>query len=249
MRIRFKPWARPELAACGFCADDAFAVRGQWRSEMARPEQPFYVELGCGKGGWIAQAAVLHPEINYLALDIKSEMLGMAKRKLEKAYAEAGRAPDNVRLAALNIERITGVLSPEDAVDRIYINFCNPWPKASHKKRRLTHPRQLCQYAAFLRGELHFKTDDAELFEESVEYFAESGWRILRQTDDLHADEPADNLRTEHENMFAEMGKKIHFLVAVPPEGAFGVIPELPKRPAEGENRDEEGMEPDIEER
>ena len=249
MRIRFKPWARPELAACGFCADDAPALRGHWRQEMARPEQPFYVELGCGKGGWIAQAALLHPEINYLALDIKSEMLGMAKRKLEAAYAAAGRTPDNVRLAALNIERITSVLSPEDAVDRIYINFCNPWPKASHKKRRLTHPRQLCQYAAFLRGELHFKTDDAELFDESVGYFTESGWQILRKTDDLHADEPADNLRTEHETMFTEMGKKIHFLVAVPPAGAFGKVPELPQRPAEGVTGHEEGMELEGEER
>ncbi len=241
MRIRHKPWARPEIAACAFCMDDAFALRGKWRSQYARPEQPFYVELGCGKGGWISQASVRDPGINFLALDIKSEMLGMAKRKTERAFAEAGRTPDNVRLSILNIERISEVLTPEDAPDRIYINFCNPWPKASHKKRRLTHPRQLCQYAAILRGELHFKTDDPDLFDESLEYFAESGWEILYQTRDLHADEPADNIRTEHENMFTEMGKNIHFLIAKPPAEAFGHVPELPKRP-EGECSDDEGM-------
>ena len=222
MRIRHKPWARPEIAASPICMDDAPALRGKWRTQYARPEQPFYVELGCGKGGWVSQAAVRNPECNYLALDIKSEMLGLAKRKTEAAFAEAGRTPDNIRLAILNIERISTVLSPEDAPDRIYINFCNPWPKESHKKRRLTHPRQLAQYAAVLRGELHFKTDDRELFTESLEYFKEAGWEIRYHTFDLHANEPADNIRTEHENMFTEMGKNIHFLIAAPPADAFG---------------------------
>ena len=222
MRIRFKKWARPELAAAPFCMDDAFACAGKWRSHFAKPDQPFYVELGCGKGGWVSQAAVLHPENNYLALDMKSEMLGVAKRKTEAAFAEAGREPENILLSILNIERFSEVLLPADGVDRIYINFCNPWPKEGHKKRRLTHPRQLRQYAAVLRGELHFKTDDRGLFEESLEYFTGSGWTVLHQTFDLHADEPADNIRTEHENMFTEMGKKINFLIAKPPADAFG---------------------------
>ncbi|MCQ2417977.1 MAG: tRNA (guanosine(46)-N7)-methyltransferase TrmB [Oscillospiraceae bacterium] len=224
MRIRFKKWARPEIAASQICMDDSKAMRGKWRTDanFARPEQPFFVELGCGKGGWISQAALQHPENNYLALDIKSEMLGMANRKVLAAFERAGKAPDNVRLSIINIEHISEVLCPQDGVDRIYINFCNPWPKESHKKRRLTHPRQLGQYASVLRGELHFKTDDPDLFNESIVYFEESGWSILTKTFDLHADEPADNIRTEHENMFTEMGKKIHFLIAAPPAGAFG---------------------------
>lgn len=218
MRIRHKPWAKPELEAAAFCMNDAFALRGKWRAQFARPEQPFYVELGCGKGGWVSQAAVHRPENNYLALDIKNEMLGMAKRKTEAAFAEAGREIDNIRLSILNIERISEVLAPEDGVERIYINFCNPWPKPSHKKRRLTHPRQLVQYQAILHGELHFKTDDDDLFHESVQYFEECGWQILYRTEDLHANEPADNIRTEHENMFAAEGKTIKFLIAVPPK-------------------------------
>lgn len=222
MRIRHKAWARPEIAASDICKDNAFAWQGKWRSQFARPEQPLYIELGCGKGGWVSQAAVSRPGINFLALDIKSEMLAMARRKTDAAFAAAGRPTDNVLLSILNIERISEVLSPADAPDRIYINFCNPWPKMSHKKRRLTHPRQLGQYASFLRGELHFKTDDADLFNESKEYFAECGWEIRTATDDLHADEPADNIRTEHENMFTEMGLPIHFLIARPPADAFG---------------------------
>ncbi len=217
MRIRHKPWARPEIAASPFCMDDAFSLRGKWRSCYARPEQPFYVELGCGKGGWVSQAASTRPENNYLALDIKSEMLGMAKRKTEAAFEAVGREPDNIRLAILNIERVSEVLSPEDCVDRIYINFCNPWPKPSHKKRRLTHPRQLVQYQAILKGELHFKTDDDDLFHESIRYFEESGWTILSRTENLHAEEPTENIRTEHENMFSAEGKTIKFLIAVPP--------------------------------
>ena len=246
MRIRHKPWARPELAASPICTDipGAKALRGSWRTQFVRPEQPLYIELGCGKGGWVSQAAVRNPGNNYLAFDIKSEMLGMARRKTEAAFAEAGRTPDNIRLSILNIEHITEVLSPEDKVDRIYINFCNPWPKMSHKKRRLTHPKQLYQYASLLRGELHFKTDDADLFAESKEYFTESGWQILRATDDLHADEPADNIRTEHENMFAAEGKKIHFLIAVPPQGAYGQpVREYVKKKDAPEVQDELGME------
>lgn len=219
MRIRHKPWAKPEIAASPFCMDDAFALRGSWRSRFPRPQQPFYVELGCGKGGWVSEASARRPENNYLAFDIKDEMLGMAKRKIEARFRELDRSPDNVRLSILNIERISEVLSPEDGVDRIYINFCNPWPKPSHKKRRLTHPRQLVQYQSILHGELHFKTDDDDLFAESVIYFEDCGWEILYRTTDLHADEPDDNIRTEHEQMFTNEGKKIKFLIAKPPAG------------------------------
>lgn len=222
MRIRHKPWARPEIAASPFCMDNAFALRGTWRTQYPRADQPLYVEFGCGKGGWVSQAAAAQPDVNFLAFDLKSEMLGMAKRKTEAAFAAAGREPDNIRLAILNIERVSEALSPADGVDRIYINFCNPWPKAGHKKRRLTHPRQLVQYQAILRGTLHFKTDDHDLFYESLEYFRDCGWEILTQTADLHANEPADNIRTEHENMFAAEGKNIHFLIARPPADAFG---------------------------
>lgn len=215
MRIRHKPWAKPELDECPFCVHDANAQRGKWREAFVT-EQPIYLELGCGKGGWIAQAAVQNPDVNFIALDIKNEMLALAKRKLEAAYEEAGRAPENVRVAIQNISRISESFSPADKIARIYINFCNPWPKSQHKKRRLTHPRQLAQYKTFLDGELWFKTDDDLLFEESREYFLESGFTLKFETRDLHASGFTENLMTEHEKMFTAEGKKIKFLIAVP---------------------------------
>ena len=114
-------------------------------------------------------------------------------------------------------ERIKGVLTAEDTVSRIYINFCNPWSKnASSNKHRLTYPRQLIQYRDFLKdgGEIYFKTDDDDLFRDSLTYFPASGYDIIWQTYDLHENEPEWNIRTEHEGMFTEMGIKIKALIA-----------------------------------
>lgn len=218
MRIRRKKWARPELEVCPYYIEKekAFEFKGKWRSVF--PEaKPLYMELGCGKGLFAAQAALKYPDVNWLALDIKPDMLGVARRTVEKAFADAEKDVSGLRLVCCNIEQISGVFAPEDTVDRLYINFCNPWPKDRHNKRRLTHPRQLAQYRTFLKdgGELHFKTDDDELFEESLEYLAESGFTVKYLTRDLHASDYPDNLVTEHERMFSEEGKKIKFLIAV----------------------------------
>ncbi|MCQ2491014.1 MAG: tRNA (guanosine(46)-N7)-methyltransferase TrmB [Ruminococcus sp.] len=216
MRIRHKPWAKPELEACPFYIQEPTQQKGKWTFLFAHPERPLYVELGCGKGGFISQAAPAHPEVNFVAMDIKNEMLVLAKRKLEAAYIEKGIAEDNVRIAIQNIERLELAWDENDRADRIYINFCNPWPKKKHKKRRLTHTRQLLNYKKFLKGQLWFKTDDDELFDESFEYFAEAGYRIVFSTRDLHSEEGIENFVTEHENMFTAEGKKIKFLIAEP---------------------------------
>ncbi len=179
-------------------------------------EQPVHIELGCGKGGFAA-AATTHPEVNYIAMDIKPEMLGLAKRKLEKAY-ECAALPtnNNIRILIQNIEQLDTSFGEGDKIERIYINFCNPWPRKKHKKRRLTHPRQLIKYKDILTsdGAIYFKTDDDELFEESVEYFNETGFVITYITRDLHAENIKENIVTEHEKMFTEEGKKIKFLIA-----------------------------------
>ena len=102
-------------------------------------------------------------------------------------------------------------------MERIYINFCNPWNKKSgHKKHRLTHPRQLVQYRDFLseNGEICFKCDDDDLFEDTLQYLPEAGFEITWMTRDLHAEEPAWNIRTEHEAMFTEMGIPTKALMA-----------------------------------
>ncbi len=219
MRIRHKPWAKPELESCPFYITEPTEHKGNWTMVFDEPEKPLYVELGCGKGGFISQAAPSHPEINFIAMDIKNEMLVLAKRKLEAAYSEKNMKTDNVRIAIQNIERMDIAWDENDRADRIYINFCNPWPKKKHKKRRLTHTRQLINYKKFLKGELWFKTDDDELFEESFEYFAEAGYRIKFSTHDLHSVTEYENFVTEHEKMFTEEGKKIKFLIAEPIKG------------------------------
>ena len=139
MRMRFKPYAHEELMAADFHVHDPFVWGGKWHAQYARPEQPFVLELGCGKGGFLSQLASAHPENNYLGIDITDKVLILAKRKIEAAYQEAGRPIDNVKIMSADIERIRNVITPEDTVRRIYINFCNPWSKnASSKKPRLT---------------------------------------------------------------------------------------------------------------
>ena len=182
MRMRFKPYAHDELMAADFHVHEPLIWGGKWHAQYARPEQPFVLELGCGKGGFLSQLACAHPENNYLGIDITDKVLILAKRKIEAAYTEAGRPIDNVKIMSTDIERIKGVLTAEDTVSRIYINFCNPWSKnASSNKHRLTYPRQLIQYREFLKdgGEIYFKTDDDDLFRDSLEYFPASGYEII----------------------------------------------------------------------
>ena len=217
MRLRKKPWARPELESCDFFIVNPKEYKGKWK-ELFGNDKPIYLELGCGKGTFMAVHGSQNPDINYIAIDIKDEVLVLAKRNIEKAFEEAGRpVVDNVKLMAQEILIINEILGEDDCIDRIYINFCNPWPKDRHKKRRLTHNRQLDQYRTFLKdkGEIYFKTDDDELFEESLEYFKESSFKIVYKSFDLHNSDFKENIITEHENMFTEQGIKTKFLIAV----------------------------------
>ena len=107
------------------------------------------MELGCGKGSFIAELAKRHPEINYIAVDLVDTMLGLAQRNVEKTFNEVQKPIENVLLTQWNIEKISQIFEG-DKIERIYINFCNQWPKPRHNKRRLTHPRQLEQYKNIL---------------------------------------------------------------------------------------------------
>lgn len=216
MRMRFKPYARPELAAWEYFIDHPAVLSGRWANVFDDPALPLRVEFGCGKGGFLARQSLAEPGYNYLGVDIKSEMLVVAKRTIEKSRSEADRPTDNIRLAAYDIERIGSVLLHEDAVDRIYVNFCNPWYKSGHAKHRLTHPRQLIQYRDFLRtdGEIHFKTDDLLLYYDSLRYFEMTGFEIKFSTEDLHAQTDIMPVMTEHETMFSAKGVPIKACIA-----------------------------------
>jgi len=216
MRIRYKKWARPELEACSFYIDNPEENKGKWHS-IFRNKGLLYIELGCGKGAFISKLAVSNPEINFIGVDLVDAMLGLSKRNIEKVYKEAKKDTDNVIITRHDIERISLFMSKEDVVDRIYINFCNPWPKPKHRKKRLTHTKQLKLYREFLRngGDIYFKTDDDGLFTDSLKYFEEAGFDIINKTYDLHNQNIfEDNIETEHEKMFTEEGKTIKSLIA-----------------------------------
>lgn len=144
-------------------------------------------------------------------------MLGLAKRNVEEEFAKIEAEPTNVMLIRYDIERINKVLDEKDNISRIYINFCNPWPRGQHRKKRLTYTRQLQNYKKFMSedGEIYFKTDDDNLFGASLKYFEEEGFEILAKTYDLHS-EPifTRNIVTEHEKMFSDEGIKIKGLIA-----------------------------------
>ena len=220
MRIRFKKWARPELEASKFYIDNPEECKGKWNEFFKNKNNPIHLELGCGKGQFISKIALNHPETNYLAIDLVDAMLGLAKRNIEQIFKDNNREVDNVILTRFDIERILLILEKQDKIERIYINFCNPWPKGKHRKKRLTHTRQLEKYKEFLNpgGEIYFKTDDIDLFNSSLIYFKESGFKIIKQTNDLHRENnfwnDIENIETEHEKMFSEQGIKINALIA-----------------------------------
>ena len=217
MRIRYKKWARPELEASNFYVDNPEELRGKWKSLFKNPNLPLNLELGCGKGQFISKLASENLNQNYIAIDLVDAMLGLAKRNVEEVYKEKNIEPENVILTRFDIDRILLILSEEDKIDRIYINFCNPWPKGKHRKKRLTHTRQLEKYKTFLKedGEIYFKTDDDDLFNSSLKYFEEAGFKIIKKTYDLHSEQDFwYNIETEHEKMFSEQGIKIKALIA-----------------------------------
>lgn len=216
MRIRFKPWARPELEASEFYIDNPEDYKGKWK-EVFNNDNPIHLELGCGKGSFMANLAVKNPDINYIAIDVVDAMLGLAKRNIEEKYKEENKEINNVVLTRFDIERILLIMNENDNVERIYINFCNPWPRGKHRKKRLTHIRQLEKYREFLKdgGEIYFKTDDDGLFIDSLSYLENLGFKIIKKTYDLENEKNFwDNIQTEHEKMFMDQGIKIKAVIA-----------------------------------
>lgn len=205
MRIRRKTWARPELSACPYFIAQPEQQKGRW-GEVYGQRRPLHLDLGCGKGVFLAEAAHTHRDVNFIGIDISLDILGVVRRNIAEIFGE--EQPDNVALCAYNIERLPQLFSPEEKVQRIYINFCNPWPTARHHKRRLTHTRQLSQYKPLLApgGEIWFKTDNDDLYLATKRYLAEAGFEIFFDTKDLHGQNGPENILTEHEVLFTAQG-------------------------------------------
>ena len=225
MHMRKKKWALPELNACPWVVKDCDTFRGRWRGLFPK-DQPLHVELGCGKCVSTCEMAWAEKDVNFVAIDISTDMLGVARRNVAARYGDA--PVDNLRLAVKEVTAIERTFAPEDRVERIYISFCNPWSQHSrHVKRRLTHPRQLMQYRTFLTdgGEIWFKTDDDGLFDDSIEYFKACGFEIRTLTRDLHASGFSPNYESEHEKMFTAQGIRTKFLIAA--KGPLETPPDL----------------------
>lgn len=218
MRMRTKKWALPELNSCEYYVKSRDDIEGSI-AKMFPKNQPIHLEIGCGKGVFTARVALRNTHINHFAIDLSTDVLGCAKRNIEKEYGKRHERVDNIMIMRYNATRLSELLSAQDKVRRIYINFCNPWPKAKHKKRRLTHPKLLEEYKCFLPigGEIYFKTDDEELYVDSLQYLKDSGFTIVRQTRDLLNEKYTDEskIETEHEIMFGKQGKQICFLEAL----------------------------------
>lgn len=188
--------------------------RGCW-GQVFGNKNPLRIEIGTGKGQFILQMAKLHPEINYVGIERYSSVL---LRAVEKFDTEEFKDLQNVRFVCMDARRIEEVFA-ENEVDRIYLNFSDPWPKARHAKRRLTSTEFLERYEKVLRpdGVLEFKTDNTELFNFSLEQVKEAGWMLTNFTYDLHHNEEMNknNIQTEYEEKFAGRGNPINKLTAV----------------------------------
>lgn len=151
--------------------------------------------------------AVLHPDINYLGIEIYESVM-------QKAIERLVEKPDNLFFLCMNAEILEDVFA-QGEVDRIYLNFSDPWPKARHEHRRLTSPRFMALYDKVLApdGTVEFKTDNEGLFDYSLESIPQAGWEIIWQTRDLHSLD-IDNVETEYEEKFSAKGNPIYKLVA-----------------------------------
>lgn len=215
MRLRRKPWI--DTAILDYAdfvtplGGDWTAFTGHWSETFGR-EASLHVEIGVGKGDFLTELAAQSPDVNYVGLEMQQGVLYFAARKA------AERGLKNLRLVVFDAARLTELFAPRE-VDRIYLNFSDPWPKARHAKRRLTSPLFLARYRTVLKadGELRFKTDNMGLFDYSLETMAAQGWHLSDVTHDLHALGEADNIMTEYERKFSARGAKIGRLVARPP--------------------------------
>ena len=208
MRLKHVKGAEEAVEASPLVLKEPQALRGCWHGEFGDPEgkKPIRIEIGMGKGRFVTQLAQAHPEACYIGIEKYSSVLLRAMEKQETLQLP------NLRLVRMDAEALTEIFAPGE-VDRIYLNFSDPWPKDRHAKRRLTSDRFLERYAAVLTrgGTVAFKTDNTALFGYSLETAEACGWEILSCTRDLHADPvlSAGNVMTEYEEKFSAQGSPI----------------------------------------
>ena len=225
MRMRKRSNLGPRMEKCAeYLIDDPAALRGKWLESFPGYDR-LYLELGCGKGRFTADTAELMPDTLYIAMEKVPDAMILAMERVRE------RGIKNVRFIDGDAIKLAEMFAPGEAA-RIYINFCDPWPKSRDAKHRLTFPGFLRLYADVLPlgGEIHFKTDNRPLFDWSLRQFESEGWELREVTNDLHCG-GVRGVMTDYEAKFHEQGVKINRLVAVKTEntkdGSAGELPRL----------------------
>lgn len=210
MRLRNIPGAKEAISESRFVVQEPETLKGHW-SDVFPKKQPLHIEVGMGKGRFLMDMARLHPEINYVGIEMYDSVLLRALQKMEE-LEETGKALPNLRFMRVDARVLPDIFA-QGEVGKIYLNFSDPWPKARHAKRRLTSSEFLERYDKILavEGTVEFKTDNRELFEFSLEEVENSKWHLLGHTFDLHRNEEmcAGNVMTEYEEKFSSQGNPI----------------------------------------
>ena len=208
MRVRNKAWAPEELETNKQMIHDPESCKGRWH-EVFGNNNPIHVEIGCGKGRFVSQMALAHPDINYVGIERQTTVIAIAARRIEEEQK-------NIFLTQVDVENLESYFEVGE-IDRLYINFCDPWPKKKQAKRRLTHKNFLEMYKRIFgeKAEIFFKTDNRNLFEFSLEEFCNNGWKLGNISLDLHNSDCEGNIMTEYEEKFSSKGMPIYRLEAV----------------------------------
>mgnify|MGYP002571800842 CR=1 FL=1 len=205
MRLRNIPAAAPAVEASDLCIKDAASHKGHW-NEIFGNDHPIRIEIGMGKGRFIMDLAARNPDINYLGMERYESVLYRGLQKLEE------NPLPNLRLLCEDAALLPDFFEKGE-LDRIYLNFSDPWPKDRHAKRRLPSRQFLARYDVILKkeGTLEFKTDNRPLFDFAVEELEPAGWQAKVITYDLHSDAALmeGNVMTEYEEKFSSIGNPI----------------------------------------
>ncbi|MCJ7842772.1 tRNA (guanosine(46)-N7)-methyltransferase TrmB [Lederbergia sp. NSJ-179] len=205
MRVRHKPWAKEKIEQYPqYVIPHPTAYAGNW-ADLFGNHHPIHIEVGTGKGQFISKMAIAHPEVNYIGIEVQQSVIVSALDKV----IETGLS--NVKLLHSDGADLRKFFAKGD-VDRIYLNFSDPWPKNRHEKRRLTYHSFLNIYEEILidQGDIHFKTDNRGLFEYSLVSFSHYGMKLNAIWLDLHNSDFEGNIMTEYEEKFAAKGHPIY---------------------------------------
>lgn len=211
MRLRNIPRAEAVIAGSDLVVQNPPAQKGNWKALFGN-HHPIHIEVGMGKGKFITELAATHPEINYIGIERYTSVLLRAVEKLEKQE----KKPANLYFLCVDAADLPEIFEKGE-VDRIYLNFSDPWPKDRHAKRRLPSRQFLARYDQILskEGRVEFKTDNRGLFDFALEEVEPAGWKLELCTFDLHGDAELmkDNIMTEYEEKFSSKGNPIHKMI------------------------------------